>query len=142
MLHSRGVERKGLRDVCEYRHFALFRSFTGSSRYHHCQVRFRPEVEGWGDRATFYCANIIDLIPPEDEVDLAVHGTLPAERAEQDKSSMIRPKEEQLDADAEEVVKQENEDDVREMKAEEGGFEVKREDVFEGFWEAEYDDDV
>jgi hypothetical protein len=35
-------------------------------------VSFRPDVEGWGDRATLYCSNIIDMIPPEREVELVL----------------------------------------------------------------------
>jgi len=80
------------------------------------------------------------MIPPENEVDLALHGTIVPQPSES-KDQLIHVKEEEIDEEASKQVKKEVENDVVEMKSEEGGFEKGREDVFEGFWEAEYDDD-
>lgn len=104
------------------------------------QVSFRPEVQGWGDKAILYCSNIIDMIPPENEVDLALHGTI-VPQPTGSKEQLIHVKEEDFDEAAIEQVKKEVENDVVEMKGEEGGFEKGKDDVFEGFFEAEYDDD-
>jgi hypothetical protein len=80
------------------------------------------------------------MIPPENEVDLALHGTIVPQPSES-KDQLVHVKEEEVDEEALAHVKKEVENDVVEMKGEEGGFEKSREDVFEGFWEAEYDDD-
>jgi hypothetical protein len=85
-----------------------------------------------------FCSNIIDLIPPEKEVDLALHKTIIPQPV---KEELIQVKDEQPDETEIQAVKEEVENDLKGMKKEEGGFEVGREDVFEGFWEAEYDDE-
>jgi hypothetical protein len=106
------------------------------------KVSFRPEVQGWGDKAILYCANIIDMIPPEKEVDLALHGTIiPQSATAEYKDQLVQTKQEEPDEDTARQIKQEVELDVDEMGGENGGFVKTREDVFEGFWEAEYDDE-
>jgi hypothetical protein len=104
------------------------------------QVSFRPEVQGWGDKALLYCANIIDMIPPENEVDLLMHGNVVPQSLET-KEQLIHSKLEEPDEEDLVQVKKELEFDVIGMKGDAGGFEKTREDVFEGFWEAEYDDE-
>lgn len=108
-------------------------------------VSFRPDVEGWGDRATLYCANIIDMIPPEKEVELVLGGT--AATGDAVGGKLIKSGEETVKLeDIEQVEREDAADraglaDVDQMQVkEEGGFVTDREDVFEGMIEAEYDE--
>lgn len=108
-------------------------------------VSFRPDVEGWGDRATLYCANIIDMIPPEKEVELVLGGT--AATGDAVVGKLIKSGEETVKLeDIEQVEREDAADraglaDVDQMQVkEEGGFVTEREDVFEGMIEAEYDE--
>jgi hypothetical protein len=80
------------------------------------------------------------MIPPEKEVDLALHGTIISESLET-KNQLVQTKQEEPDEEAARKIKQEIDLDVGEMAGESGGFVKSREDVFEGFWEAEYDDE-
>lgn len=106
-------------------------------------VSFRPDVEGWGDRATLYCSNIIDMIPPEKEVQLVEQGGIVhADEDSKGPAKMVMSgaetvkKEDLLQAEREDAV------DVEQLnRPKEGGFvKTESEDVFEGFAEAEYDE--
>ena len=107
-------------------------------------VSFRPDVEGWGDRATLYCSNIIDMIPPEKEVQLVEEGGIVSlEEDPKDSVKMVMSGTETVKE--EDLLQAEREDaaDVEQFHRpkEEGGFiKTEREDVFEGLAEAEYDD--
>jgi hypothetical protein len=112
-------------------------------------VSFRPDVEGWGDRAVLYCSNIIDMIPPEMEVQLVEGGAIEISENEDEvkpksgPGDLIKTGEEEVKE--EDLLQAEKEDaaDVEELgrPKEEGGFvKTEREDVFEGFVEAEYDE--
>lgn len=108
-------------------------------------VSFRPDVEGWGDRATLYCANIIDMIPPEKEVELVLGGT--AATGDAVGGKLIKSGEETVKLEDIEQVEREDaadraglaDGDQMQVK-EEGGFVTERDDVFEGMIEAEYDE--
>lgn len=107
-------------------------------------VSFRPDVEGWGDRATLYCSNIIDMIPPEKEVQLVEEGGI-VDDDEETKGPVKMVKSGAETVKEEDVLQAEREDaaDVEQLNRskEEGGFvKTEREDVFEGFAEAEYDE--
>ncbi|GHJ90069.1 hypothetical protein NliqN6_6471 [Naganishia liquefaciens] len=107
-------------------------------------VSFRPDVEGWGDRATLYCSNIVDMIPPEKEVQLVEEGGIVSlEEDPKDSVKMVMSGTETVKE--EDLLQAEREDaaDVEQFHRpkEEGGFiKTEREDVFEGLAEAEYDD--
>lgn len=107
-------------------------------------VSFRPDVDGWGDRATLYCSNIIDMIPPEKEVQLVVEGAITdgGTNGDDNPSAASRIKSGGEAVKEEDVVQAEREDaaDVERMQREEDGGFVKAEDVFEGLLEAEYDE--
>jgi hypothetical protein len=99
-------------------------------------VSFRPEVEGWGDRATLYCSNIIDMIPPEREVELVLGEVANGDVGQGAK--LIQSGEEAVKLDDFEQAEREDAADVDQMQVKEEGGE--REDVFEGMLEAEYDE--
>lgn len=80
------------------------------------------------------------MIPPEKEVDLTMHGTIIPQPVES-KDQLVQTKQEEPDEETARQIKQEVELDVGEMAAQDGGFVKTREDVFEGFCEAEYDDE-
>lgn len=108
-------------------------------------VSFRPDVEGWGDRALLYCSNIIDMIPPEKEVQLVEAGAIidisdDEEGPKPGPEKLIKSGGETVKEEDLLQAKQEDAADVEELNRpkEEGGFvKTEREDVFEGFAEAE-----
>lgn len=69
-----------------------------------------------------------------------MHGTIIPQPVES-KDQLVQTKQEEPDEETARQIKQEVELDVGEMAAQDGGFVKTREDVFEGFCEAEYDDE-
>jgi hypothetical protein len=129
---------------------------------HTLQVAFRPEVQGWGDKGTLYVSNIIDMIPPEAEADLAIYPVLDVEgsRGINDALADVHPQVEQSSAitkseDIRRYLTDANAAIGRPVEADHGvkleldaessanlNSVAEREDVYEGFFEEDWDDDI
>ncbi len=112
-------------------------------------------MEEWGERAIFYCGNILELIPEDlpgsnlqtairlSEQDQAAEISIPDEKKPiKMEEKPVRPAGTDLDPEEVKQVKQEDDREVEMMSVAQGEGTVKqepREDVFEGIWEDEWE---